>query len=65
MITKEEAVNFLKERASWHLKAANKIKADFDIIENDVERIKYNTRIDTANKYADIATLISENIKED
>lgn len=58
MLTKEQAIRFCIERNQMQLKAAEKIASENDIIENEVERLKYNSRIDLANKYKDIAELL-------
>lgn len=61
MMTREQAIEFCIERNQLQLKAAEKIAKDNDyILENEVEKIKYNTRIDLANKYREIAELLKD-----
>ena len=60
MLTKKQALEFLKSREDMHTKCAKKIALENDLIENDVERIKYNTRIELAGKYRDIYEMLKE-----
>lgn len=62
-LTREQAIEFCKDRERMHRLKAEKIIADAgDIEKNDVERLKHNATIDLANKYADIAELLTEGV---
>lgn len=59
-ITRQQAIEFCRERQMMQKSGAEEFlnKPGVDVIENNVDRIKYNNRIDLANIYGDIADLL-------
>jgi len=57
-LTVNDALDFLSDRAKIHLMGANKIAREEDIIEDEIALMKYNSRIDLANKYQDVHDIL-------
>lgn len=59
-LTREQAIEFCKDKIRLHEMARNEIVRKFDIIEDKIAMIKYSTHVDRINAYTDIVELLSQ-----
>lgn len=61
---RSEAVEFCKQRNSMHMSAAGEIERTTDLYNDEIALAKYNSRVNLADKYADIASLLERGESE-
>lgn len=59
-MTRKDAIEFCENREWYHKQAAKHITKTGDIVNCEVDRIRYQARLDLANKYKEIAELLKD-----
>lgn len=56
---RQAAVEFCQERVVRHCKAMDEVARKYDIIEDEVARVKYAVHAELSENYADLVELLS------